>query len=61
VNAGKLRATTDFSVIARLDIVNIAVPTPLRKTKDPNMSFIMAAAEHVARYVHPGLLVIRTP
>jgi UDP-N-acetyl-D-glucosamine dehydrogenase len=58
VDSGTFRATMDFSVIAELDTVNIAVPTPLRKTKDPDMSYIMAAAEEVARYAHPGLLVI---
>jgi UDP-N-acetyl-D-glucosamine dehydrogenase len=58
VEAGRLRATTDFSAIAELDTVNIAVPTPLRKTKDPDMSYVVAAAEQVARYAHPGLLVI---
>jgi UDP-N-acetyl-D-glucosamine dehydrogenase len=58
VASGKLRATTDFSVIARLDTINICVPTPLRKTKDPDMSYVAAAAEQVARYVHPGMLII---
>src|SRR3982751_5166545 len=38
--AGRLDATTDFAVVAQLDTVNICVPTPLRKTKDPDMSFI---------------------
>jgi UDP-N-acetyl-D-glucosamine dehydrogenase len=51
-------ATTDFSVIADLDTVNIAVPTPLRKTKDPDMSYVVAAAQEIAKYAHPGLLVI---
>src|SRR5580704_1506192 len=55
---GKLRATTDFSVIRDLDTVNICVPTPLRKTKDPDMSYIVAACEEIAQYFHPGLLVI---
>src|SRR5579871_5147956 len=41
VEAKKLRATTDFSVIEELDTINIAVPTPLRKTKDPDMSFVV--------------------
>jgi UDP-N-acetyl-D-glucosamine dehydrogenase len=58
VDGGHLRGTMDFSVIAELDTVNIAVPTPLRKTKDPDMSYVVAAAEQVARYVHPGMLVI---
>jgi UDP-N-acetyl-D-glucosamine dehydrogenase len=56
--AGRLRATTDFSVIQDLDTVNICVPTPLRKTKDPDMSYVVAAAEQIAKYVHPGLLVV---
>jgi UDP-N-acetyl-D-glucosamine dehydrogenase len=58
VASGKLRATTDFSVIRDLDTVNICVPTPLRKTKDPDMSYIVAACEEIARYFHPGMLVI---
>jgi len=58
VESGKIEATTDFSVIANLDTINIAVPTPLRKTKDPDMSFIVAASEQIAKYLHPGLLVI---
>src|SRR4249920_3248692 len=40
--ANRLRATTDFDVLAELDTINICVPTPLRKTKDPDMSFIVA-------------------
>ncbi len=58
VRDGKLRATTDFSVIRDLDTINICVPTPLRKTKDPDMSYIVAACEEIAKYFHPGLLVI---
>src|SRR5688572_28482518 len=49
-DAGRLRATTDFSVIRDLDTVNICVPTPLRKTKDPDMSYVVAAAEQIAKY-----------
>ncbi|MDP8981811.1 MAG: nucleotide sugar dehydrogenase [Acidobacteriota bacterium] len=58
VESGKLRATTDFSVIAGLDTINIAVPTPLRKTKDPDMSYIVSACQEIARYLGPGKLVI---
>jgi len=58
VDSGKLRATTDFSVIRELDTVNICVPTPLRKTKDPDMSYIVAACEQIAEYLHPGMLII---
>jgi UDP-N-acetyl-D-glucosamine dehydrogenase len=58
VEAGKLRATTDFGVVAELDTINICVPTPLRKTKDPDMSFIVSACQEIAKFVHPGLLAI---
>jgi UDP-N-acetyl-D-glucosamine dehydrogenase len=58
VEAGRLRATTDFPALSELDTVNIAVPTPLRKTKDPDMSFVVAASQQVAKFAHPGMLVI---
>jgi UDP-N-acetyl-D-glucosamine dehydrogenase len=58
VAAGKIRATTDFSAVAELDTINICVPTPLRKTKDPDMSFIVSSCQEVARYFHAGMLVI---
>jgi len=54
----KMEATCDFSVISELDTVNICVPTPLRKTKDPDMSYIDAACREIANYIHPGMLVI---
>jgi UDP-N-acetyl-D-glucosamine dehydrogenase len=56
--AGRLSATTDFSVIRDVDTINICVPTPLRKTKDPDMSYIVSACEEIARYLHPGMLII---
>jgi UDP-N-acetyl-D-glucosamine dehydrogenase len=58
VAEGKLRATSDFSVVAELDTINICVPTPLRKTKDPDMSFIVSACQEIAKFVHPGMLTI---
>src|SRR6202142_2455834 len=58
VESGKLRATTDFSAVLELDTINICVPTPLRKTKDPDMSFIVSACAEVGRYFHAGMLVI---
>jgi UDP-N-acetyl-D-glucosamine dehydrogenase len=58
VKSGKLRATSDFSVIAELDTIDICVPTPLRKTKDPDMSFVVSATEQIANFLHPGLLVM---
>jgi UDP-N-acetyl-D-glucosamine dehydrogenase len=56
--AGKLDATTDFSVVKDLDTINICVPTPLRKTKDPDMSYIVSAVEAIAKHLHPGMLII---
>src|SRR3954452_3080206 len=58
VESGKLRATTDYSVIQELDTIDICVPTPLRKTKDPDMSFVVAASDAIAQHMHPGLLVM---
>ena len=58
VETNSFRATTDFSVIADLDTINIAVPTPLRKTKDPDMSYVVSACQAVAAHLGPGKLVI---
>ena len=58
IKSGKLRATTDFSIIQTLDTIDICVPTPLRKTKDPDMSYVVAATEAIAQHIHPGLLVM---
>jgi UDP-N-acetyl-D-glucosamine dehydrogenase len=58
VNAGRLSATTDFSSLGELDTVNICVPTPLRKTKDPDMTYVVSACERIAEFLHPGMLVI---
>jgi UDP-N-acetyl-D-glucosamine dehydrogenase len=61
VERGKLSATTDFSLIAATDAVIICVPTPLRKTKEPDISFILAAAEQVKSYLHsPQLIVLES-
>ena len=58
VTTGRLTATNDFSVLAECDTINICVPTPLRKTKDPDMTFILAAVAEIKKYIHPGQLVI---
>ena len=58
VGAGRLSATTDSATIAEMDAVIICVPTPLNKTRDPDVSYILAAAEEVSRHLHPGMLVI---
>jgi UDP-N-acetyl-D-glucosamine dehydrogenase len=57
-SAGTLRASTDFSLVADLDTINICVPTPLRKTKDPDMSYIVSACQKIAEYFHPGMLIV---
>jgi UDP-N-acetyl-D-glucosamine dehydrogenase len=58
VQAGKLSATTDFSTCTQADAVSICVPTPLRKTGDPDLSFIISATEGLAPYVHSGMVVV---
>lgn len=58
VRAGKLHATTDFSKLNTCDVIIICVPTPLRKTKDPDMSYILAAGEEIQKYMRRGQLII---
>jgi UDP-N-acetyl-D-glucosamine dehydrogenase len=58
VKAGKLKGTTDFAVVKDADAVSICVPTPLRKTGDPDLSFIVNATASIAPFVHPGMVVI---
>jgi len=58
VASGNLTATTDFSVLKEMDAVSICVPTPLRKTGDPDMSFILSATEELAKYVHKNMVVV---
>lgn len=55
---GKLSATTDFSQLNKCDVIIICVPTPLRKTKDPDMSYIIAAGEEIQKYMRKGQLII---
>ncbi|MGE5624353.1 MAG: nucleotide sugar dehydrogenase [Bacillota bacterium] len=57
-DAGRYAATTDFEVLSRADVAIICVPTPLRKTKDPDISYVMAAASEVSQRLHPGQLVV---
>lgn len=58
VRAGKFTATTDPKTISRMDTISICVPTPLSKTKDPDVSFILAAMEWVKKYIKKGSLVV---
>jgi UDP-N-acetyl-D-glucosamine dehydrogenase len=56
--SGKLRATTSYDDLRAVDAVSICVPTPLRKTKDPDMSYVISAADSLAEIVHAGMLVV---
>lgn len=58
LDSGKLSATTDFTKLSDCDVVIICVPTPLRKTKDPDMSYILAAGDEIQKYMRSGQLVI---
>ena len=58
VTAGKLKATTDFAILKEIDAVSICVPTPLRKTGDPDLSYIVKATEELAKYMHAGMVVV---
>ncbi len=58
VNAGRFRATTDFSTIKKLDAVIICVPTPLNKNREPDISYIIKSGEAILPHVHKGLLVV---
>jgi len=58
VKKGLITATTDFSRLAECDAISICVPTPLNKTKDPDLSYVVSAAEAVRRTLRPGQLII---
>jgi UDP-N-acetyl-D-glucosamine dehydrogenase len=58
VGAGRLRATADMSQLREMDAVDICVPTPLRKTKDPDLSYVVQAVDSVKAHLKPGQLVI---
>jgi UDP-N-acetyl-D-glucosamine dehydrogenase len=56
--AGRFEATTEMSRLAECDVISICVPTPLSKTKDPEMSYVIAATESVAASLRPGQLIV---
>ena len=58
VQNGRLRATTDYADLAAVDAISICVPTPLRKTKDPDISYILDAAEKIGAFGASGKLII---
>jgi UDP-N-acetyl-D-glucosamine dehydrogenase len=58
VESGALEASTDPAVLGSADAVIVCVPTPLNKTKDPDMQFIISATDEIAEHQHPGMLII---
>ena len=58
VQKGLLKATLNFALLKNADCISICVPTPLSKTKDPDVSYILAAVNQVKKYLHPGQLVV---
>jgi UDP-N-acetyl-D-glucosamine dehydrogenase len=57
-SSGSLRATTDMSHLRDMDAIDICVPTPLRKTKDPDLSYVVHAVDAVKAHLRPGQLII---
>src|SRR5262249_33594203 len=58
VQKGRLRATADFRILADMDVIHICVPTPLRKTRDPDIRFIESAVAEIKNTLRPGQLII---
>jgi UDP-N-acetyl-D-glucosamine dehydrogenase len=58
VGAGRFSASTDFGKLSGCDVINVCVPTPLTKTKDPDVSYIVRAVEDIRRHLRPGQLLI---
>ncbi|RMD85400.1 MAG: nucleotide sugar dehydrogenase [Candidatus Dadabacteria bacterium] len=58
VREGRLRATTEFVAVAGLDTINVCVPTPLRKTREPDLSYVVEAVSAIAEHMRPGQLLI---
>jgi UDP-N-acetyl-D-glucosamine dehydrogenase len=58
VDAGKLSASTDYASLQEVDAVSICVPTPLRKTGDPDLSFIASASHSLAPHLHEGMVIV---
>ena len=56
--ARRLRATSSFNVLRSLDAIIICVPTPLRKTREPDMSYILSATKEIAQRVRKGQLIV---
>jgi len=58
IEKDKFKATTDFSVVREADAVSICVPTPLRKTRDPDLSYILTVTDEIEPYIHPEMVVV---
>jgi UDP-N-acetyl-D-glucosamine dehydrogenase len=58
VDGGHLRFTTDFAALRDIDAISICVPTPLRKTRDPDISYIISATQQVKDYLHEGQIIV---
>ena len=58
IQSGKFKPTSDFSVLANADTVSICVPTPLSKSRDPDISFILSATEEIRKYLHRDQLIV---
>jgi len=58
VSAGRLKASTDFSLIAQCDAVIICVPTPLSKNREPDISYVLDTGRKIAPHIAPGSLVV---
>ncbi len=58
VESGRLDFHSDYSIVSKVDCVSICVPTPLRKTKDPDISYIMAASHDIRQFIHKEMLIV---
>jgi UDP-N-acetyl-D-glucosamine dehydrogenase len=58
IGSGSFVATTDHALLAECDAISICVPTPLSKTGDPDISYIVSVTEAIARYLHPGMVIV---
>lgn len=58
VESGRFIAHGGYEIVSQLDCISICVPTPLRKTKDPDISYILSATRHIRQYLHPGMLIV---
>jgi UDP-N-acetyl-D-glucosamine dehydrogenase len=58
IECGKLECSDDMSKLKEVDAVSICVPTPLNKSRDPDMSYVMSAINELSKYIHAGMLII---